>query len=126
MKGDGEVWRIEIPRFHPVLLNRLLKAHPLKRATLRRNDDAMIAIYCRLAGVPRARRVKRRVHLTYVKRKGQGGKTPDDDGLWKSLLDALVNAGVLYDDSPDWVETTPVKHERAAEKATIIELEDVT
>jgi hypothetical protein len=42
------------------------------------------------------------------------------------MLDALVAARVLHDDSHRWVEAMRVRFDRAQDHATIIELEDLS
>jgi hypothetical protein len=47
----------------------------------------------------------------------------DPDAYWKSLLDALVHAGLLVDDSPKWCELGPVRFERECRRKPAIQLE---
>lgn len=118
------MWRIEIPRWHPTPLNKLLKAHWRERARLKRYDRDVVISHCLLENVPPATK-KRRVSMTYIRGRGQVGPVPDVDALWKSLLDALVAASVICDDSHEWVEIAPVAFDRDKSSATIIELEDI-
>jgi hypothetical protein len=49
----------------------------------------------------------------------------DPDGIWKSLCDALVAAGLLVDDSARWCELGSFTQTRGAAKATRIVLTDL-
>lgn len=115
---------IVIPDWRPALLNELMRSHWSKVGRLKRRDREMVAAYSRLANVPPARG-PRRVGLII------GGnrypeRAPDPDGVWKSLLDALVHARMLIDDSAEWCELKrPVFHRRPEGFRTVITLEDV-
>lgn len=111
--------RIEIPDWHPAPLNKQ-NAHWTVRHRLKKADREMVAFYSRT--FPKAK-VKRLLRLTIVLGKGERGC--DVDAYDKSLLDALVHAGMLVDDSKNWVVKAPNIYERAKTKATIIELEDL-
>jgi len=52
-------------------------------------------------------------------------KKPDEDALFKSLLDGLVKCGALVDDSPDYLARLPVVYQRARDKGIILELTDL-
>lgn len=92
------------------------------RSRMKKSDREMVAGYARLAEVPKAKR-KRRVRLTIVLGPRQRGADPD--AFWKGLLDSLVAAELLVDDSKEWVELAPVEYERGKERATRIVLEDM-
>jgi hypothetical protein len=47
------------------------------------------------------------------------------DSYWKSLLDALVHAGLLVDDNRQHVQLGEVEFERGTARATTITLEDL-
>ena len=111
-----------IPKWHPARINQWEGRHWTVKARLKKSDQEIVWTYSRLAGLPTAEG-KRRVRLTIVLGPRQRGGDPD--AYWKSLLDALVCAGQLVDDSRQWVTTCPVKYERSAERATRIELEDL-
>ena len=53
------------------------------------------------------------------------GRLPDPDNLLKSLLDALVHAKLLVDDSAAWVELGEVRVERGGHRKTVVTLEDL-
>jgi len=114
---------IRIPRWKPVLTNTLMGNHWAKAAKLKKADMQMVSAYCLQAGIPRAKG-KRRVELV-VEIAGRG-RTPDPDSMWKSLLDALKQAGMLVDDSGKWCEIVPPQIIRKAkETATTIQLTEL-
>lgn len=115
--------RLFIPSWHPAPLNKL-KGHWGIGHKLKKADREMVAMYARLMSVPKATG-KRRVLLTIILAPGKRGCDPD--AYWKSLLDALVQAGLLIGDNPNGVELPPVIFERgtADRWGTLIELEAV-
>lgn len=115
-------WEVTIKRWHPTPLNVLMRMHWAKRARILTAEYAMVGAYFRGAHVPRAtgkRRVTQRLTLA-----GRD-KERDDDGAWKGLLDALVQAEMLVDDRRNLVERNPVEYMRGTERATTIILEDM-
>lgn len=123
-EADALRVEIEIPGWHPVTNNKLLGTHPKARGKLKAADSWTVAACLMAARVPKAE-AKRRVELTIILRPGQRGA--DVDAYWKSLLDALVNAGALVDDNRHWCEYRTPAYERgtAREWGTRIVLEDV-
>lgn len=80
-------------------LNVLNKWHWAKRGRHRKNWGQLVTLICKRTA---REEVKRKVTITSY-RKG----TLDHDNLvggCKPLMDALVAAGWLYDDAPEWVE----------------------
>lgn len=116
--GETALHTIHILDWHPTPLNKLL-GHWARSSKLKKLDRGVIAYY--FADIPKAAG-KRRVSLEIVLGKGQ--RACDPDAYWKSLLDALVHAGQLVNDSPKWVELAPVKFSRSIAGATIT-LEDI-
>jgi hypothetical protein len=113
---------LRIENWHPVTLNQLV-AWPWPMVRRRKKNDREI-----VGGEALARRVpratgKRRVGLHLILGPRQRGC--DVDAYHKSLLDALVAAGLLIDDSPRWCELAPVTYERATRRAAVITLEDI-
>ena len=98
---------IEIPRWHPVPLNKLMNCHWGKRDRLKKDDQQMIFGYTR--NIPKAEG-KRRVSLHITLDKGQ--RAFDPDAYTKSLNDALVAVGMLVDDNRQHVELMPVTFSR--------------
>ncbi|MBY0527335.1 MAG: hypothetical protein K2R98_28320 [Gemmataceae bacterium] len=96
--------------------------HRIAASRRKRQDKEMVGTYSRIAGVPKAVG-RRRVSLVVTLSRRQ--KRGDDDNWWKSLLDALVAAGQLVDDSPDWLERGSVAFQRGDPPATRIILEDL-
>lgn len=117
-------WKVEIERWHPKSLNELLKCHWAKRNRLKRVDIGMVLSYCRLYTVPQAT-TRRKVRMTYVVRKASRQKLPDEDNLWKAVLDGLKEAKAIVDDSPQWIRKDPVVYARHPKQwGVILELED--
>jgi Holliday junction resolvase RusA-like endonuclease len=55
----------------------------------------------------------------------QRGRERDPDASWKSVLDGLVHAHMLIDDSRKWCKLGDVTFERGSERATTIQLTDI-
>lgn len=90
-----------IPRWRPATTNELMSGRTWhKAARLKKRDREMVAAYARLADIPPAGRTRRRVDVLVRNPKGERRKDPD--AFWKSLLDALVQAELLADDSERW------------------------
>ena len=104
---------IKIEGWHPAPLNKLMACR-WKAAKLKKRDKVEV----RYASnhIPKAI-IKRRVELTIELGKGQ--RACDPDAYFKSLGDALVNAGLLVNDSHKWVEWMPVKFTRGKKSTTI-------
>ena len=66
---------------------------------------------------------KRSVEMTITL--GKGDRACDVDAYWKTVLDALVHAYALWNDSHKWCEIHPIKFERGEKLATRIVLRDV-
>lgn len=113
--------RIEVPGWRPATVNELTKRsrHWGAAARLKRRDRRVVAWHAALAGTPRAT-ARRRVSLSIRQPRGR----PDPDGLWKSVLDALVAAGLLVDDSARYCEMGPAAV-APGPLGTTIELEDL-
>lgn len=112
-------YTIVIPDWHPASLNQLLALHWAERNRLKSIDATMIRAYGLEAGVPEAQG-RRRVTLTLMSRRTRR----DPDASWKSLLDGLVTAGFLIDDSDPFAELAPIRY-ATGPRTTIIELEDL-
>lgn len=100
-----------VPHWHPAPLNQLV-GHRMKAGRLKKTDRDMVAAYALLQRTPKASG-KRRVQLEIVLGKGQ--RKHDPDAFFKSLLDALVKAELLVDDSDRWVVCDPVVYSRGRE-----------
>jgi len=68
---------------------------------------------------------KRKVDLSFLVTYKKGrGRTPDVDGVCvKPIIDALVEHGVLVDDSIKWVESLHIKLEAGDKNKIIIDIE---
>ena len=69
----------------------------------------MVATYARMAKIPAATG-KRQVSLHVTL--GKGMREFDADAWAKSVCDALVHAGMLIDDTSQWVEIGPLTFSR--------------
>ena len=115
------VQKIRIPHWHPTPLNRLLKTHWAVANRYKSMDRDIIQSYANVYGMKPATG-HRTVRLTIHMRPKQ--RAADPDAYWKSLLDALVHAKLLVDDSRTHCTLGGVEFLRGAEVATTIELED--
>lgn len=115
-------WTLRIPGWHPAPLNRIMHGHWSNGARLKKTDRQQIALACQVGGVPAAEG-RRAVSLLLVLGKGQ--RACDPDAYQKSLLDGLVHAGALRNDSHNWVEWRNVRYARGDVMEAIITLEDV-
>lgn len=113
---------IHIENWHPTRINQLVGVHWGKAQRCKRADLQMIGAYAAKYETPKATG-RRRVTVTIALGKGQRGGDPDS--YTKSLLDALVGLKLLVDDNRQWLELEPIKYERAANRSTTIELEDI-
>lgn len=112
-------WDVRIELWHPTHLNKLMKAHYYRANAMKRSDRAIIAHYCK--DIPKAQK-KRFIGL--IIELGYRQRGADVDAYQKSLLDGLVHAGVIKDDSKEWVEIYPVQYVRGTEAATIIRISE--
>lgn len=121
--GKPGPWSVLIPKWHPLLDNKMMyKNHHvvkrLKQADVRRLFFELLA-----AGVPRATG-KRRLTLTLTYRRGQIHCDPF--APFKSLNDALTKIGAWKDDNREWSSTNPLRYgEPGLRRETLIYLEDV-
>jgi hypothetical protein len=102
-------YTLTIDNWHPARLNAWDGRHWAVRARLKRADREIIGLYARLAGIPPATG-KRRVSLRLTL--GPRQREPDPDAFFKSVLDALVHAGLLVDDDRHGVELGDVAFQR--------------
>jgi hypothetical protein len=110
-----------IDDWQPHRLNRLLGCHYGTRSRRKRFDREVVALEALSRRIPPASDCRRvDVTVTLAPRQRAG----DPDGWWKSLLDALVAAGLLVDDSARWCELGEVRFERGRKRRTTITLTD--
>lgn len=111
-----------IPNYLPPSLNALLRVHWAQRRRLKQECKDLVAAYAKMDGMkPATGKRKVSLQLTLTGRK----QAFDADNIWKAVLDALVTAGLLVDDSPKWCETGEVAQARGSCCETRIVLEDV-
>jgi hypothetical protein len=115
-------WELLIPGWIPTLANELLRTHPMRRGRLKRADVETVYVAALEQGVGPATG-KRRVSVTVYC--GNRSHAPDPDACLKSLLDALVKAHLLIDDSAAYCELGDIRVEKG-KRATLVILEDVT
>jgi Holliday junction resolvase RusA-like endonuclease len=120
-RGELMTHMLHIEGFLPATVNQLLAAGRWAWK-LKKKDRERVAMHARLVGIPPATG-KRRVTLTLTM--GHRMRTPDPDGVWKSILDAMKYAKLIVDDRKECVELAPVRFGRAKVKATTVVLEDV-
>lgn len=120
--GPKRVYELRIADWMPTPLNRLLGAHWGTRARLKRHDRELISYEVQIQGV-RSATGKRRVSvcITLPPRR----RAVDPDAIWKVLLDSLVRAQLLVNDSARWCELGGVEFSRGEKLETVIRLEDV-
>jgi len=113
-------WTVRIDGWMPVPLNKLMNSHWGKASRLKKMDRETIGLFFR--EIPPATR-KRRISMLIVLSPKM--RAPDPDSFEKSLRDALVQCGVLRNDSHLWVEGQPVEFARGKSLVTFITLEDI-
>ena len=112
-----------IDRWHPATLNQWDGKHWRARHRLKKADRELVTLLARSASIPLAKG-KRRVSLRLTLAPRQ--RAADPDAFWKSVLDALVHAGLLLDDNRQHVELGPVTFDRGPWRRTRIVLDDLT
>ena len=114
------IQKITIPMWRPPSLNQYIGKHWSIGYNLKNECKQLVLAYSR--HIPQAT-TKRSVQMHVVL--GKGMREHDADNTQKLILDGLVHAGMLVDDSPKWVEFLGVTYERGVHQ-TIITLEDLT
>lgn len=111
--------QLTIPDYLPPTLNVLLRMHWSYRRFNQRVANDLVSAYAQLSGIPKARH-RRRVSIHFESRRPPA----DPDARLKLLLDALVAAGLLVDDSPTWLELGAIVSIKGSVRRTTITLED--
>ena len=124
------VQAIYVPGWMPRSLNPSQGHHWAVKAKYKKADRTAIADAVLFGGTRRHGNRRRRVSMTIILPPGK--RCPDDDNLWKGVLDGLVHAGVLFNDSPTWVQRGKITYARgivhpgdADPLATFIIVEDL-
>jgi hypothetical protein len=113
---------LEIPRWRPATPNELMKSVKAK-IRLKKRDHQFICTYALQQKIQKATG-KRRVSLHVTL--GKGMREFDYDAPWKSLLDAMKHAGLVVDDSCEYIEQGPVTFSRDWKNwGTMITLQDL-
>lgn len=120
--GSPASWTIRIPDWWPTPLNQLINRHHMAAHRLKKTDAQLLQRMAQCQGVPAATG-KRRVSLVIILPPRR--RAPDPDAFWKSLLDGLVRAGLLRNDSQHWVECSPVEFARGQRLCSYVTLEDI-
>ena len=111
---------LTLDRWLPARLNALLRMHWAARKRHQCASDTLVACTALAQRVPRATS-RRRVSVLFRQPRGP---LADPDARLKQLLDALVHAGLLRDDRPEWCELGSITSERGP-MTTVVTLEDV-
>ncbi len=115
-------WKLVIPNWIPVALNRYVGQHWSIGRRLKKIDRHLIMFYAVLHRFPPAtgpREVSMLITL-------QGrDKERDPDSMFKSVNDALVHASLLVDDSRRWCKLGDVSFQRGEQRATTISLTEL-
>ena len=85
--------------------NYWLKAHWSKRGKY--SQDALS--YLQIRGHTNYEPCNQKRHVTYTRMMSKGQRAFDEDNLiagFKGIQDALKKAGIIKEDTPDWIEAT--------------------
>jgi len=114
-------WTLKLEGWLPHSLNKLMNSHWAVRRGLKQGDKDQIRKACLVYGVPKAEG-RRHVSVLIVLPKGR--RALDADNVYKGMLDGLVEAEVLRNDSHVWCTWSPVHYARGDRLVTFITLED--
>ena len=98
-------WTLELPYTKPPLSLNARPPHWRVRHRITRNVRAEVALLARAARIPALQRIA--VELHYVPRDRRRRDPINLAPTAKVLEDGLVDAGVVPDDTPQYVEPTP-------------------
>lgn len=120
---EARSWKFTIPGYLPPSLNELLGVHWSKRSKMKEHAANLVKVYgwrkCDVACAFRKRTVL--ITLTRAGRR----KELDADNAKKILLDALVKAGLLGDDSPAWCNCPDPVQVKGLVCSTMVELREL-
>jgi hypothetical protein len=130
-------WRIEVPGWTPTPLNQLLK-NRWSSSRLKKKDARTILESCVIFGVPpvglthgekKDRKTlgivgrvpgdpePRKRHVMLEIKLAKGERACDSDAYWKSLLDGLQWAGMLFNDNRQWCShDANIRYSRGVDK----------
>jgi hypothetical protein len=116
-------YRMESADWQPARYNELHAClHWAQRQRLKQRDADMIGVLANNHDVPAAEG-KRSVRLVIVMAPRQ--RAGDPDAYDKSLLDGLVQCGLLKDDNRQWCVKRPTEYVRGEKAGCVIVLEDI-
>lgn len=115
-------WTMNIPGWTSTPLNKLMTVHWGTAARCKKADVQVVGNAKMAAGVPDAT-TKRRIEIIVIYPKGQ--RQYDKDAFLKSLLDAMVRAKVLVNDSPAWADYDLPEYARGDKLRTIITVQEL-
>ena len=109
-------WSFMIPDWHPPSVNDVMGSSIKKRTKIKSQAKNIVSAYCCLYDVDRIVKPNgelgdnacRRRIKAYVLTKPRTSIRFDLDNIWKYLLDGLVDARVLVDDSNEWLLCDPI------------------
>lgn len=116
------IHQIIIPSWRPMRLNETIGRHFHVIGRRKKQDRAIVSAYCLKMRIPNAP-CKRRVSLEITLAGRQ--QEADIDAYQKSVLDALVHANMLVNDTDKWAEWGGVEYLRGKAGQTVIILEDL-
>ncbi len=116
------IWKLVIPNWIPVALNRYVGRHWSAGHKLKKVDRQIIMGYTLLNRFPQATGM---MEVSMVITLQGRDKERDPDSMWKSVLDALKHAGLLVDDSRRWCRLGDVSFQRGDVRSTTIILTEL-
>lgn len=119
---DPPMYIVHVPAWLPATGNKILRSHWSVESRSKSTGVTAMMLAAKTARVPAARGPRRAAALLTGWRHG---KMPDADAFDKCLLDVLVRAGLLVDDSPRFLVGRLAVWTRRGRDATTIALWDV-
>ena len=104
------VQTIYVPGWIPASLNKSQGRHWSVKSKSKKADRVAIADAVLFSGIRTHGRKRRCVSMFLILPPGK--RCPDDDNLWKNVLDGLVHSLVLFNDSPTWVKRGTLTYAR--------------
>lgn len=126
LKPAGQSWSFAIPVEPPSqnVISSNRGAGRWKYKAIRDEFEQWLDAKARKVGISKATG-RRRVHI--LRQYGSRGKVRDRGNLiggCKPLLDAMISAGMIVDDAPQWIEDH-YEQERASQGGVVITVEEL-